>query len=167
MGVDIVGQRSDLRRECVFIAGSAAVAMELDVGQVAAVTLEQLHGLERGRPVAGEAEVVGVNMHRVRQLQLVDRLGDRLDDLTRRHSEVVDQRVDGLDVAGRPALPHLDAAGIDDLGGVRLRRASKASRRVPSPFPAPRAGWTASGNGYCPSGYRSPCRCTGVSANSS
>ena len=26
------------------------------------------------------------------------------------------------DVAGRPALPHLDAAGIDDLGGVRLRR---------------------------------------------
>ena len=122
MGVDIVGQRGDLRRERVFIAGPAAVAMELDVGQMAAVTLEELHGLEGGRPVAGEAEVVGVDMHRVRQLQLVDRPGDGLDDLTGRHSEVIDERVDGLDVAGRPALPHLDTAGIDDLGGIRLRR---------------------------------------------
>ena len=48
------------------------------MGQVAAVALEELHGLEGGRPVAGKAEVVGVNMHRVRQLQLVDGPGDRL-----------------------------------------------------------------------------------------
>ncbi len=66
MRVDVVGQRGDLRRERVFIAGPSAVAVELDVGHVPAVALQELHGLERGRPVAGEAEVVGVDMHGVR-----------------------------------------------------------------------------------------------------
>ncbi len=33
MSVDVLGQRSDLRGERVLIAGSAAVAVELDVGQ--------------------------------------------------------------------------------------------------------------------------------------
>ena len=58
-------------------AVAAAVAVELDVGEVPAMALEQLHRLERGRPVAGQAEVVGVDVDRVRQAQLVDRLRDR------------------------------------------------------------------------------------------
>ena len=108
--IDILGQRRDPRRKRLFVAVAAAIAVELDVGQMPAMALQELHRLERGRPVAGQAEVVGVDVHRVRQPQLVDGLGDRLDDLPRRHSEVIDDRVDGLDVTGRPVLPHLDAA---------------------------------------------------------
>ena len=110
---------------------AAAIAVELDVGHVPAMALQDLHGLERRRPVAGKAEVVGVDVHRMRQLQLVDRLGDRLDDLSRRHAEVVDGRIDGVDVAGRMALPDLDAAGIDELGGIRLRRRQEPADRAP------------------------------------
>ena len=131
MLVDVFGQRRDLRGERVFVLVAAAVAMELDVGQVAAMPLEHLHRLERRRPVAGQAEVVGVDVHRVRQLELVDRLGHRSDDLPRRHAEVVDGRVEVVDVARRLVLPDLDAAGIDELGGVCLRRAQAASRRAP------------------------------------
>ena len=47
------------------------------------------------------------------------------DDLPRRHAEVVDQRVDVVDVSRRLRLPDLDAAGIDELGGVRLCRAQQ------------------------------------------
>ena len=38
----------------------------------------------------GRPEVIGVDVDRMGQLQLVDRPGNRLDDLPRRHSEVVD-----------------------------------------------------------------------------
>ena len=39
-------------------------------------------------------------------------------DLPWRHSEMVDRRVDVATLPDGMALPHLDAAGIDDLGGI-------------------------------------------------
>ena len=41
------------------------------MGQVAAVALERLHRLERRLPVAGQAEVVAVDVDGVRQIELV------------------------------------------------------------------------------------------------
>ncbi len=74
--VDVVGQRRDLAVERVLVALAAAVAVELDVRDVAAVAFEGLHRFERRRPVAGHAEVVAVDVDRVRQAQLGGRLGD-------------------------------------------------------------------------------------------
>ena len=90
-------------RERVLVAVAAAVAVELDVGQVPAMALEELHRLERGRPVAREAEVVAVDVHRVRQFSSSTAWATDRDDLARRHAEVVDGRVEVLDVARRPA----------------------------------------------------------------
>ena len=89
----------DLAVERVLVAFAAAVAVELDVRDVAAVAFEGLHRFERRRPVAGHAEVVAVDVHRVRQPQLVGRLGDAADDLPRRDVEVIDGLVEPVDVA--------------------------------------------------------------------
>ena len=52
----------------------AAVGVELQVRQVRAVPFQHLHRLERGGDVAGHAEVVAVQVQRVRQPELVDDL---------------------------------------------------------------------------------------------
>ena len=44
----------------------------------------------------GRPRLLAVDVHGVRQAQLVDRPGDRPDDLPRRHAEVVDRRVEVL-----------------------------------------------------------------------
>ena len=51
----------------------AAVGVVLQVGQVRAVALQHLHRLQRGGEVARRAEVVAVQVQRVRQAQLVAR----------------------------------------------------------------------------------------------
>ena len=76
MRVDVVGQRHDLAVERVLVPVAAAVAVELDVRDVAAVAFEGLHRFERRRPVAGHAQVVAVDVDRMRQPQFVGRLGD-------------------------------------------------------------------------------------------
>jgi hypothetical protein len=94
---------------------AAAVTVELDVRQMPARIAERLHRLERGVPVARHAEVVAVDVHGMRQPQLVDRARDVLDDLPRRDAEVRDVLVETVHIAARQLLPHLDAAGVDDL----------------------------------------------------
>ena len=63
----------------------AAVGVELQVRQVRAVPFQDLHGFERGRDVARDAEVVAVEVERMRQPQLVDDPREAGDDLRRRH----------------------------------------------------------------------------------
>ena len=105
----------DLAVERVLVGLAAAVAVELDVRQMAARVAERLHRLERRPPVAGHAEIVAVDVDRVRQPQLVDGARDLFDDLPRRDAEVRDVLVQAVHVAARQLLPDLDAAGIDDL----------------------------------------------------
>ena len=77
--------------ERVLVAFAAAVAVKLDVRDVAAMAFEGLHGFQRRRPVAGHAQVVAVDVDGVRQPQFVGRLGDAADDLPRRDVEVIDR----------------------------------------------------------------------------
>ena len=125
MIVDVLGEGRDLRAERVLVALSAGVAVELDVRQMAAMSLEQFHRLERGRPVARQAEVVAVDVDRVRQAELVDRPGDPADDLTGGHAEAIDDGVQILDVPLAPMLPDLDAARVHQLRCIALRRAEQ------------------------------------------
>ena len=83
-----------------------------------------LHRFERGVPVAGHAQVVAVDVDRVRQAQVVAGLGHAFDDLPRRDVEVLDVRVEPVDVAALLLLPDFDAAGVDELGRVTLGRPS-------------------------------------------
>ena len=69
-----------------------------------------------------------MDVHRVRQLQFVRRLGDAADDLPRRDVEVIDAVDRGRDVAAWWLLPDFDAAGIDELRGIALGR-RRAARR--------------------------------------
>ena len=99
----------------------AAVAVELQVGEVRLAAREGAHRVERGVGVAGDAEVVGVDVDGVRQPELVDGAADRLEDLARRHLEAGDGVVERLDVPVA-LLPQLDAAGVDELDPVAAGR---------------------------------------------
>ena len=121
-----------MRVERVLVAVAAAVAVELDVRQVAAVAFERLHRFERRRPVAGHAEVVAVDVDRVRQAEFVGRLGDAADDLPRRDVEVVDRARRGRERCRLLLLPDLDAAGVDELRRIALGRAEQPGDEVPS-----------------------------------
>ena len=57
----------------------AAVAVELEMGEMGAPPGQRLHAGERGGGVAGDAEVVAVNVHRVRQAEAVGRGGEGLE----------------------------------------------------------------------------------------
>ena len=107
------------RIERVLIAVAAAVAVELNVSDVAAMSFECFERLERRGPVAGHAEVVAVDMDRVRAVcSCIDGLSHFANDLTRRHVEGIDQLVDAVHIAGRVLFPDFDTAGIHQLDGV-------------------------------------------------
>lgn len=66
VGVHVLGQRGDFAVKGVFIGIAAAVAVKLNVCHVAAMAFERTHRFERRGPVAGHAQVVAVDMGRVR-----------------------------------------------------------------------------------------------------
>ena len=84
----------------------AAVGVELQVRHVGPMAFQHLHRLERGRDVAGRAEVVAVQVQRMRQPQVVDDLRQAGDDLRRRQLAVAFDRSD-ISLA---SLPHFQAA---------------------------------------------------------
>ena len=67
MSVHVLDELHDLAVERRLVTLAAAVAVKLDVRQVAAGVAERLHRLERRPPVAGHAEIVAVEVDRVRQ----------------------------------------------------------------------------------------------------
>ena len=105
----------------------AAVGVELEVREVRAAALERAQRVERRAPVARDAEVVAVDVDRVRQAELVHRAGDRVEHLPRRDAgDVVVERGD-VAVA---VLPALDAARVDELDAVAARRLEPPGDRV-------------------------------------
>ena len=111
----------------------AAVGVELQVGHVGAVAFEHLHGFERGGDVARRAEVVAVQVQRVRQAQLIDDLGQAGDDLRRRDLAVAGDRLVQLLGVLAP-LPGRDAAGVDRLDAVDLGRPDEPGDDVLGPL---------------------------------
>src|SRR5439155_19550043 len=101
------------------VVGAGAVTVKLDVRQMGAAAFEGLHGAERGGPVPGQAEVVAVDVDRMRQAEVHDGLGEVPDDLPRRAVERGNGVVEAGDVAAA-FFPHFDAAGVDQLYRVSL-----------------------------------------------
>ena len=74
MLVDIFHERPDLRVQTCLVIGLAAVAVKLNVRQMSAAALQPPHRFERGAPIAGKPEMVGVDVHGMGQAQFVDRV---------------------------------------------------------------------------------------------
>ena len=66
------------------------------------------------------AEIVRVDVDRVRQPQLVDSARDFFDDLPGGHVEMRDVLVQAVNVPALQLLPGLDAPGVDELRGIAL-----------------------------------------------
>ena len=99
----------------------AAVRMELQMREVRSMALQHLHRLDRRLEVAGDAEVVAVQVDRMRQMEIVGDGREVRDDHRRRHPVVAfDRRVQRVRVLA--PLPRLDAAGIHRFHAVCLRR---------------------------------------------
>ena len=140
--VDIVGQSGTRLVKRRLVVGAAAVAVKLNVRDVAAVPFQGLHRVERGRPVAGHAEVVAVDMHRVRQGAVRRRRGRSLaDDLPRGDVEVLDGSVDRLRIAcrwfSRPRRRRGSPACRHSRPSRSSSQAMKALSRSGSPLPLP------------------------------
>ena len=71
----------------------AAVGMKLQVRQVRPPPFQHLHRLDRRGDVAGDAEVVAVQVQRMRQLQVVHDLREAGNDLRGRQGRVALERL--------------------------------------------------------------------------
>ena len=95
-----------------------------------APALHRVQRVHRRLPVAADAEVVAVDVDRVRKLEVVHRAGDRREHLPGR--DAGDHVVERADVAVA-ALPALDAARVDELDPVAARRLQPPRDRVAHP----------------------------------
>ena len=69
MRVEVFGHGDGLRTHRAPVV--AAIGMELQMSQMVPMAFEHLHRLERRGDVAGRAQVVAVQVHRMRQAQFV------------------------------------------------------------------------------------------------
>ena len=118
VGVEVLGDRH--RRRLHGEPVVAAVGVVLEVRHVGAVALQHLHRFEGGGVVARRAEVVAVQVNRVRQRELVRDVGERLDDLGGRDGLVAGHHI-VQSLAVLPPLPPRDAAGVHRLDAVGFR----------------------------------------------
>ncbi len=133
--VEVVGDGRSLgahRRPVV-----AAVGVELEVRQVRAPPLQDLHRLDGGRRVARHPQVVRVEVQGVRQPEAVDDLGQRRDDLRGRDVPVALDRVEEAPGVLAP-LPGGHAAGVHGLDPVGLRGPDQPGHDVAGALHLPR-----------------------------
>ena len=138
--VHMIRQVGHARAEQARLRLGAPVAVKLNVCQVDAVPVERLECFQRRFGVTRDAEVQAVKVHRVRQAQFVDRPRQARQDRPGGDPEMFNLVVD-RDNIPRPLLPALDAARVDDLDPVPLRRAEQpgdgVAHRVGPPLPDP------------------------------
>ncbi len=132
--VDVFGQRRHARIERRFIGVAPAVAVKLDVGHVPARPFEGPHRFQRRRPVARHAEIIGVDMHAVRQPQAVGGAGCFANDGSRRNVEARNDIVQPMHVARLPLLPYFHAAGIHELRAVAFGAREEPGHETVEPF---------------------------------
>src|SRR5437667_8352120 len=97
--------------KAALVVGAAAVAVELDMRQMGAPAFEGGHRIARRGPVSRKAEVVAVDVYRVRQAQIRRRLRERGNDLPRRDVEHVNGAIQPADVSAS-LLPDFHAARV-------------------------------------------------------
>ena len=125
------GQPRRLGAHCAPVI--AAIGVELQMREMGPPALEHIHGFQRRRHVPGHAQVVAVQVKRMRQLQLVNHRRQAADDVRRRDTLVAFHRLEqGAGVLS--PLPRGDAAGIDRLHAVRLGRPDHPGDDVPGPL---------------------------------
>jgi hypothetical protein len=78
VGVDVFDQRLDFGAKGGFRLACAAVAVELNMSEVRAMSFQQPHRFQGRGVVTGQAEIIAVNMHRMRQLQFIGRAREHL-----------------------------------------------------------------------------------------
>ena len=88
--IHIIRQRYDFGIKSVFITIAAAITVKLDVCNMSAMTLERFEGFECGLPIAGHAQVVAVNVHGMRQAELVNGARHVGNNLSRSYIEMLD-----------------------------------------------------------------------------
>ena len=143
------------RREAAFAL--LAVAVELQMGEMQRQALRRRDGRERGLDVAGDAEIVAMDVQRMRHAELVDGALQRLDDGARgdaveRH-DVVERECTHVGLEGD------GAAGIDHLDAERARRCQRPGHVVANGGRAlARRASGRAGNRRCRAPTTSPCR---------
>ena len=128
VGVDVLDHLARGRGPA--FARLPAVAMELQVGEVRPPAGQGLHARQRGGRVARHAEVIAVDMDRVREPERVGGVGERLQDRARGHCPAGDGIVETGDVS-LPALPRLDPTRIHDLHRIAAGGAEEPGGIVP------------------------------------
>ncbi len=86
MSVEVVGQLDRLRTHR--IPAVPAVGVVLRVGNMSALSFQVLQGLHRRRDVSGGAQVIAVQVHRMRQPQVIANSGQLRDDAAGRQLAV-------------------------------------------------------------------------------
>ena len=165
--VHVLGQRRPRREPNRLVFGSAgAVAVELDVRQVDAVAVERRERLQGRRRVAracrgsGRAGASGAASP-VRRPP-----GARPVRIARGVTPKWSTASSSVDDVPRPLLPALDAAGVDHLDAVPLRRAEQPGDGVAEPCPARPRRTRSMRKWLFPIRTRNALSISGVSANS-
>ena len=87
VGIEPFGQRFDPRAERIGIEVAAGVAVKLDMGQMGADAVEAAHRFQQRAPVAGQAEVGGVDVQGMWQPQRFNCPGE-----TREHEATAERQ---------------------------------------------------------------------------
>ena len=94
--------------------------------------VQRFHRLQCRFPVAGDAEVIAVNVHGMRQAQFHARLRQFLDDLARRDTKSGDLIIEAMSVAQE--FPEFDSAGIHQFHAIAFGRLQQPGDIVPHLF---------------------------------
>src|SRR5438093_9569234 len=97
----------------------SSIGVELEMGQVGSVSFQDLHGFERRGEVARGAEVVAMEMERMRQMQIIDDRRQAGNDFCRCYLMVTFHRL-GQNLGVLSPFPGGDAAGIHCFHSVTL-----------------------------------------------
>ena len=116
IGVDRLGDAAAPGGEMPVALG--AVAVELHMGEMQGRAFRRLDGRERGLDIAGNAQLVAVDMQRMGDAQLAHRAREGGHDAPRRHAVVGRRNVEAELAAVE--LEGADAAGVDHLHRHRM-----------------------------------------------
>ncbi|GBD36199.1 hypothetical protein HRbin36_01320 [bacterium HR36] len=130
MGIDVFGQSGCFGAKGTLVAGIAPVTVKLNMSQMSTTPLQGLHGFQSGGPVTGQAEIVAVDVHAMRQAQIHRHLGEVLDNLARGDGESRDRIVQIGGVAAGLLLPDFDAAGVHEFDGISFGSTEQPSGEV-------------------------------------
>ena len=123
--VNILSQRADLGTQSLLLihiaavnasASSSSITVKLNVSQVGFHPVDRLQRFQSRFPVARHAEIVGVNVNRMRKPDLIGGSCNRLNNLAGSDSETVDNLIQIARVAVTRLFEKLNSARVNELG---------------------------------------------------